>query len=43
MAGLRRSIETGTLSAFEQDFARQQAEGDIASLNGAASTSEETE
>jgi hypothetical protein len=38
MAGLRRSIEAGTLSAFERNFARQQAEGDIASL-----TTEETE
>jgi queuine tRNA-ribosyltransferase len=38
MAGLRRSIETGTLDKFEQDFARQQDDGDITSL-----TAEETE
>lgn len=43
MAGLRRSIETATLDQFEQDFARQQSDGDIAPLTGASLAEEETE
>lgn len=38
MAGLRASIETGTLDAFTTRFEAQQADGDIAPLTGGETT-----